>query len=405
VDQTFVDRINAQVKYEFDRTEPPHGFPKLPDLPLGRYTDEAFWQLEKNFLFRKSWMFAGHVTEFPEPGSYRVFDMAGMPVLLVRGADDVYRAFFNACRHRGAPVVRDECGTCELMTCQYHSWTYDHAGRLVFVPDQRDFVGLQTDERALVPLRCELWGGLVFVNADQDAQPLVEHLGPLATELDKIANADLRVLARVVTTHRCNWKIMAEGFLEVYHAKTIHPQTVAGALRPGGAAISLIKNGHSRMLTPLSERAMNAEREDRAGLPRIPDLAEVFDTTNPAFGIFPNLITPLDARGFPILQFWPEAKDRTRLERVWLAPAEGVEPRHPTWDIRLAGFEVVMVEDTMNLEPIQRSVEAAAHGGIPLNYQERRIWHAHTTIDSVIGRDKVPDHLAVPDLLSEWVDA
>src|SRR6185436_16389700 len=158
----------------------------------------------------------------------------------------------------------------------YHSWTYDHAGRLVFVPDQRDFVGLQTDERSLVPLRCERWGGLVFVNADQDAEPLLDHLGPLADELADIANADLRVLARVVTTHRCNWKIMAEGFLEVYHAKTIHPQTVAGALRPGGAAISLIKNGHSRMLTPLSERAMNAEREDRAGLPRIPDLAEVF---------------------------------------------------------------------------------------------------------------------------------
>ena len=404
MDQAFVDRINAQVAYEFARTEPPQGFPKLPDLPLGRYTDDTFWQLERDHLFRRSWMFAAHTTEFPNPGSYRTFDMAGMPVLVVRGDDDVYRAFFNACRHRGAPVVRDECGTCDRMVCLYHSWSYDHTGKLVFVPDMRDFVGLQPEERGLVPLRCEVWGKFIFVNADQDAEPLLDHLGPLADELWEVVDADLRVLTRMTTTHRCNWKIMAEGFLEVYHAKTIHPNTVANSLRPAGAAISLVRNGHTRMLTPLTERAMNFQREDRADLPKMPGLADVFNTTNPAYGIFPNLITPLDSTGFPLLQFWPEAKDRTRLERVWLAPAESVEPRHPTWEIRLAGFEVVMVEDTDNLEPVQVAVEAAAHSGIPLNYQERRIWHYHTTIDSVIGRHRVPEHLGVPDLLADWVD-
>jgi hypothetical protein len=63
-----------------------------------------------------------------------------------------------------------------------------------------------------------------------------------------------------------------------------------------------------------------------------------------------------------------------------------------------------MLEDTDNLEPVQVAVEAAAHTGIPLNYQERRIWHVHTNIDQVIGRDDVADRLAVPDLLSDWVD-
>ena len=404
MDQAFVDRINAQSAYEFARTEPPEGFPKLPDLPLGRYTDPRMWDLEKNRLFRRTWMFAAHTSEFAGPGAYRTLDVAGMPVVVIRGDDDVYRAFFNACRHRGAPVVRDECGTCDRMVCLYHSWSYDHKGDLVFVPDQRDFVGLDVNERSLVPLRCERWGNFIFVNADQDAVSLIEYLGPLADELWEIASADLRVLQRDITVHRCNWKIMAEGFLEVYHAKTIHPNSVAQSLRPAGAAISLIKNGHTRMHTPLTERAMNRGREDRADLPRIPNLQSVFDTHNPAYGIFPNLISPLDATGFPLLQFWPEAHDRTRLERVWLAPAESVEPRHPTWDLRLAAFEIVMQEDSDNLEPVQIAVEAAAHTGIPLNYQERRIWHYHTTIDSVIGRDRIPAGLGVPDLIADWVD-
>ena len=39
----------------------------------------------------------------------------------------------------------------------------------------------------------------------------------------------MRVIDTKSVTVRCNWKILAEGFLEVYHARTIHSQTVAAA--------------------------------------------------------------------------------------------------------------------------------------------------------------------------------
>jgi nitrite reductase/ring-hydroxylating ferredoxin subunit len=405
VDTEFVERTKRQMTYEFERSGPPDTFPKLPDLPLGRYVDADLWTGERAAVFGRSWIFACHTSELASSGSYRTVDVVGRPLVLVRGDDLVVRAFFNACRHRGAPVVRDECGSCRLMVCQYHSWSYDHTGRLVRVPDERDFVGLQPDERALVPVRCETWGQWVFVNLDAEAVPLRDWLGVLVDELEPIVGADMRAIARISTTHRCNWKIMAEGFLEVYHAKTIHVQTVANVLRPGGAAISLLPNGHSRMITPLSASVMEDGRDSHRGLPVIDGLGELFDTTNPAYTLFPNLIVPFDKVGFPILQFWPESAEVTRLERIWLAPTAGVEPeRNPTWDKRITAFEVVMAEDTQNLEPIQRSVEAAAHGGIPLNYQERRIWHMHATIDRMIGSDHIAAELRVADLLADWVE-
>ena len=117
------------------------------------------------------------------PGAYKLCDIAGAPVLLVRGEDDVVRAFYNSCRHRGAPVVRETCGVARMLTCQYHSWTYDLRGELARVPDERDFVGLSRDERALPPVRCEAWGGWYFVNLDHDAEPLLDFLGPLPTLL------------------------------------------------------------------------------------------------------------------------------------------------------------------------------------------------------------------------------
>jgi hypothetical protein len=49
-------------------------------------------------------------------------------------------------------------------------------------------------------------------------------------------------------------------------------------------------------------------------------------------------------------------------------------------------------------------MEHAAHGGQVLNYQERRIWHVHAWIDKVIGVERIPAHLHVPDMLADWHD-
>jgi nitrite reductase/ring-hydroxylating ferredoxin subunit len=389
--------------YETARTAPPDGFPKLPDLPLGRYTDPSLYALEIDRVFKRSWLFALHESDLAEIGSYRLLDIPLAPVLVVRGNDGALRAFMNSCRHRGAPVVRDTCGVTRLLVCQYHSWGYDLQGNLERVPDERDFVDLCKEDRGLVEVGCEQWGGFVFVNLDADAPPLLEWMAPLADRLPEIASASLRTVHRKSYDIACNWKIMAEGFLEVYHAKTIHKSTVAETLDGRGAVMELMRNGHTGMITPYTPKAL-AGRENIAGLPRMPGLDSLFWTTNPAYGMFPNLITPLEASGFPFLLFWPLAINRTRLDVVWFGPDWGTGERPAQWDRRLEAFDIVMDEDMANLEPIQRSVEVAAHGGIPLNYQERRIWHVHATIDEMIGRSLIPEHLQVPDLLAEYVE-
>ena len=38
--------LRALMEYEAARTAPPRGFPALPDIPAGRYTDPRFFQLE-----------------------------------------------------------------------------------------------------------------------------------------------------------------------------------------------------------------------------------------------------------------------------------------------------------------------------------------------------------------------
>ncbi|MCB9380482.1 MAG: aromatic ring-hydroxylating dioxygenase subunit alpha [Acidimicrobiaceae bacterium] len=404
MDAEYLARFRERQAYETDRAAPPPGFPTLPPLPLGRYTDPEFFELERDRLFRRSWLYAAHDSDLPEVGSYRLVDILGAAILLVRGTDGEVRAFFNACRHRGAPVVSGGCGTARMLVCQYHSWGYDLEGKLQRVPDERDFPGLVKEDLGLPPVRCERWGGWWFVNLDADAVPLLEWLDPLPRLLDDIASSPVRVIDTKTVELGCNWKILAEGFLEVYHARTIHPTTVAPTLDTRGTVISLFEHGHQNMLSPVKEGTRGDSRETLRTLEHVP--AVFREMIQPAHGIFPNIISPLDARGFPFLVFWPLAIDRTRLDIIWFAAdwGDGELPGKDVWQKRLDRFDVLMEEDYRNLVPIQRSMEFAAHGGQVVNYQERRIWHVHAWIDKVIGADRVPEHLRVPDLLADWVE-
>ena len=159
--------------WEFARTGPPDGFPEFTDIPGGRYTSEEFFELERRHLWSNVWVLAGRAEDVARAGDYMTFDDLGVPIVIVRGVDDQIRAFYNTCQHRGAPVVREARGTARALRCQYHSWTYEiTTGSLTHVPDERDFVGLCRDERALVELSCESWGGWVFVNQAPEARPL-----------------------------------------------------------------------------------------------------------------------------------------------------------------------------------------------------------------------------------------
>ncbi len=404
MDQAYLERFRERSAYESDRSAPPPGFPVLPDIPLGRYTDPAFFELERERLFKRSWLYAVHDSELCGPGAFKLCDIVGAPVLLVRGDDDEDRAFYNSCRHRGAPVVRGESGSARLLVCQYHSWAYDLRGALQRVPEERDFVGLCTDERGLPPVRCEQWGGWWFVNLDPDAMPLLEWLDPLPTLLADVARSPMRQFDVKTVEVGCNWKILAEGFLEVYHARTIHPTTVAPTIDTRGTVISLFDNGHQNMISPVKPGSRTDNRDALGTIEHVPALFS--EALQPAHGIFPNIISPMDSHGFPFLVFWPTAIDRTRLDIVWFAAdwGSGEMPGADLWQKRLDRFDPLMDEDYQNLEPIQASMESAAHGGQVVNYQERRIWHVHAWIDKMIGSDRVPAELRVPDLLADWVE-
>jgi phenylpropionate dioxygenase-like ring-hydroxylating dioxygenase large terminal subunit len=237
----------AGMRAELEREATPADFPALPVIPGGRYTDPAFLALEQEYLWRRSWLYALHVDELPTPGSYRVWSKTGSPIVIVRGKDQVIRAFYNTCRHRGAPLIEQDAGETKGFFCRYHGWTYDLTGRLTMLREKRDFPGLDMSCMGLVEVRCEQFGNWVFINEDPDAEPLLQTLAPAPAHWASLGLAQQRHIHSASYDIECNVKILLDAFLETYHLKSIHPNTVDRFLDSHGTFVQLWPRGPRSM--------------------------------------------------------------------------------------------------------------------------------------------------------------
>ena len=389
------------MKSEQDRDGPPPGFPELPVIPGGRYTDPAFLALEERHLWKKSWLYALHVDELPRPGSYRLWRRTGSPIILVRDRDGAIRAFYNTCRHRGAPLVEKDAGETKGFFCRYHGWSYDLTGRLLAVREKRDFPNMDVSCFGLNQVRCERFGNFVFINEDPDAPPLLESLSPIPAHLENLQFDSIRHIASSSFEIACNVKILLDAFLETYHLKSIHPQTVDRFLDSRGTHAVLWRNGNSMMCTP--HRRADWRDPGATGMPEVPTVESIFAQQNPSYLFYPNLVTPPSATGTPIITFWPKTARSMVVDVHWFAP-EGAEG-HELWPTRMSNFERILEEDTQFAPRIQESVETAGFGGMYVSYQERRIYHWHEELDRRIGTANIPEHLRVRPVLGPWIAA
>ena len=402
----YIQTLRRLMEFEASRTEPPAGFPALPDIPAGRYVDPRFHQLERDHVWRKSWLLAAHIDEIPEPGCYMLWENAGQPVVIVHAESGTVNAFYNTCSHRGAPVVTEDRGKSRRLTCKYHGWSYDHEGELRGMRDPEDFRDFDMSCRGLRKVRCERFGNLIFVNFDPGAPTLLEWLGPIAEEWEEFQFGNCRLASRAIFDLDCNWKIAMEANTEVYHVRSIHPNTVAPILDDRRNVNTLYPNGHGRMIAPTPQGKSNL---DAVGvpekIPEIPTVGDIARTCTQSYGLFPNWVSPLSQFAIPPILFWPNGIDKCRMETWTMAPQwpEGMRP--DLWTVN-DGRELcqVLIEDTQFGEKIQRSMESYGFEGVPLSYQEARIYHWNQAADKMIGIDNIPEELRVQQVIGdEWI--
>jgi len=197
--------------------------PEVFRVPASHYTDPERWQLEIDRVFKRVPLVLAMGCEIKEPGDYKAIEAAGTPVLITRGTDGKARAFLNACRHRGTPLVAaGTSGSTRHFVCPYHAWTYDPQGQLVRITDNPRFGDVDKSCLGLRSLPTAERAGLVFVVLTPDA-PL--EIDAFLAGYDKVleyfdfGNMHLIATNQVVGP---NWKLAYDGYLDFYHLPILH---------------------------------------------------------------------------------------------------------------------------------------------------------------------------------------
>jgi choline monooxygenase len=194
-------------------------------LPPECYTSEAFFKREIDAIFMKVWNFIGRVDYVPNPGDYYTVDFAGVPLVIVRDDNRQVRAFVNSCRHRGAKVVTGK-GTAKALKCGYHGWIYRTDGTLAACAGMQNSVGFDKADYPLLSVKCETWGGFIFVNFDPDSESLARFLGNLPDTFATY-NFENMVCTRLSDYEvACNWKIYVENAMEAFHVPHVHRASI-----------------------------------------------------------------------------------------------------------------------------------------------------------------------------------
>lgn len=209
-----------QIIAKYDRALP---LDEAWTIPGEWYTDPRVEALERRTVWSKTWQLVGRTSQVAERGQYLTAEIAGEPIVVVRGADDVLRAFFNVCRHHAAAVMTAPCGRVDRLRCPYHGWTYDLAGKLRGVPELDGVKAFDKDAMGLVPVAVATWEHFVFVHLDRDPPPIEQSLGELVAQVAPLGLGALQFCERREYVLQCNWKVFVDNYLDGgYHVPHLH---------------------------------------------------------------------------------------------------------------------------------------------------------------------------------------
>jgi phenylpropionate dioxygenase-like ring-hydroxylating dioxygenase large terminal subunit len=366
-----------QIFDAIDRGTPPMAERFTRNDPFA-YTSPERAAREREVLFRRHPIVAGFSSQIPNPGDYLTEDHAPVPIMVVRNTSGDLRAFINICRHRGARLV-DGCGhTAKLFSCPYHAWSYDSDGRLVAIPDDYGFEGLDRAASGLVALPVAEKYGLIFVTPTPtdnnkntiDIDAMLAGLGEDVESygIGAMAHQETRVVRR-----RMNWKLMSDTFWEAYHIKVLHAQNVAPLF---------VKNLAMFDAFGRNTRYIGV----RKSIEKLRDLPEekwdLIPHTTILMNLFPNTILVMQSDHAEIYRIFPAGAQVG--ESVATISILAPEPS-PKWSRTMDLLLGVVDQDFTLGEGIQRNFESGATREVMYGRYENALEHFHRSIREAIG--------------------
>ena len=219
-------------------------------MPMTAYVCPEIAAKEREMLFKNHPQLIGLSGDLTDPGSFMTIDDFGTPLLATRDKDGNFRAFLNACRHRGVRVTQETRGRKNVFTCPFHAWSYSNAGDLVSIPDEEHFGEIDKSCNGLIELPAIEQDGLLWVHPQPDGDLDINELlgAELAEELGSYNLGELVHGGMKTISMNLNWKLSNDTFGETYHFGKLHKNTLAKII-PGNNLHLELFGRHHRFVT------------------------------------------------------------------------------------------------------------------------------------------------------------
>lgn len=303
-------------------------------LPRAAYASEEFFELEQERLFPRTWQGVGFDDDVAEPGDAIPITVSGLPLILVRDRKNKVRCFHNVCRHRATIVLQKPEKGLSNLQCPYHAWTWDLEGNLKATPyfdgtPNSENFGVDKETNGLVPVRCDVWNKIVFVNLEGNAAPLEEYLAPALNMVEDFDLSDLRIAHRLSWEFDANWKLVNENW-EVYHHVWVHEgifdkMSDEVDLKTGEPFTDMVAEGNVLTLKASGRRPPRSYQGLKLKHPLMPMPAK--PGKNPISGftnaLLPNTTATLGGNQYAPAVYIPLSAGRTRAEMAWYFVGDG----------------------------------------------------------------------------------
>ena len=359
-------------------------------IPAGPYYRPEYFELEREAIFKRTWLQVGHLCELAEPGSFivRPLEFANASILITHGTDGKIRAFHNVCTHRGTQLVAAESGKRSSFTCPYHAWTFGNDGNLRAAPDFERFY-VDKAQCGLPEVAVDVCAKLIFINLDKNpAQSLREFLGPYAEQLEAMHVARATQFSEYIYEVDSNWKLTYDNFQENYHLRFIHPRSGAaagGTENPFGYPVKYGFNGPHRTQKIWSNPAPDIKPQQgfafgKAFQAMMADGLADGPSNSDYLGIFPNFfilgapLTPFSQTVMPL----SAGRSRGIVRMYWVGPDDSASKRFAR-EFQMATALDVHAEDRGVIEAGFRGLSSGALEHINFMSQEvlcRHFFHA-----------------------------
>ena len=340
-------------------------------LPSYVYSSPEVFEREKENIFMKDWLCVARVEELEEPGDFMTHDVMGDPIVVCRNEDGELNAFSNLCRHRGTEVAQGSGNTKEFV-CPYHGWLYDLKGYLLGAPFMKESELLEIGKCRLKPLGIGTWAGWVFVNFDEDAEPLADFLARFDEDFAYLRQEGLRMADKLSFEIDCNWKIVGENTTDFYHVSVVHTGTFGEVTLPDFPVQFSPRGGFK-----VEYRARPHTFSGKPIFGKMPAIADQPDNYAIAGYLAPNLHLFGRIENMRPAIYWPISENRSKLVFYVLFPEEWFDRPDFADGVKEynAFYNQVAVEDIPMLEALQRSMRASRFEPGPMSIQEEIILH------------------------------